>query len=137
MRKTMMLAAIAVLAACSQEATAPGAEDANVVVAETEAPAETWLNETSWEYTEDGQIFRTSIDGNGNYQRVSGDELLDHGQFAMVDGKACFTSAMNEDGPECWTVSPTEIGGTMESTSDKGNSGTDTRVEYTPFEPRA
>ncbi len=136
MRKIMMVAAVAALAACSQESTAPAADE-NVAVAETEAPAEMSFDETSWEYTEDDQLVRTSIDANGNYDSNSGDEHLDHGQFAVVDGQACFTSAMNEDGPECWSVETTEVGESMETTSDKGNTLTVTRVEYTPFEPRA
>ena len=141
MKRLLLIAGCAVLAACGQsEETAP-AEEANVVVAEPEAnvaaPAEFTLAETTWDYTQDGKPHTTSIDAAGNYDTSSGTEHVDHGKFAMVDGKGCFTSAMNQDGPECWTVQQTEVGQSMESTSDKGNKLTVTRREYAAFTPKA
>ncbi len=139
MKKLFLFAGVAMLAACGgQEAAAP-ADDANVFVAETETatPAEVSLAETTWTYTQDGKPMTTSIDGAENYETNSGTEHVDHGKVAMVDGRICFTSAMNQDGPECWTVAQTEVGQSMESTSDKGNSLTVTRVEYVPFEVRS
>lgn len=133
MKKLFLCAGIAVLAACGgQQATAPEADEADV-----EAAVEVSLAETTWTYTQDGKEMTTSIDGAGNYDTNSGTEHVDHGTIAMVDGRACFTSAMNEEGPECWTVAQTEIGQSMESTSDKGNSLTVTRREYVPFEVRS
>jgi hypothetical protein len=141
MKKLILIAGCAALAACGQnEQTAP-AEDANVAMAEPEANADAsadlTLAQTTWDYTQDGKQMTTSIDDAGNYETNSGTEHVDHGKFAMVDGKACFTSAMNQDGPECWTVQQSEIGQSMESTSDKGNTLTVTRREYVPFEARA
>lgn len=141
MKKLLLIAGCAVLAACGQsEETAP-AEETNVVVAEPEAnvaaPAEFTLAETTWDYTQDGKPHTTSIDAAGNYDTSSGTEHVDHGKFAMVDGKGCFTSAMNQDGPECWTVQQTEVGQSMESTSDKGEKLTVTRREYAAFTPKA
>ena len=141
MKKLLLIAGCAALAACGQRENAAPAEEANVAVGEPDAnvaaPAEVSLAETTWDYTQDGKPHTTSIDGAGNYDTSSGTEHVDHGKLAMVDGKACFTSAMNQDGPECWTVQQTEVGQSMESTSDKGNKLTVTRREYVPFTPKA
>jgi hypothetical protein len=142
MKKLLLLAGCAALAACgSNQEAATNAEEANVEVVETEAndaaPAEFTLAETTWDYTMDGKPHTTSIDGAGNYDTSSGTEHVDHGKFAMVDGKGCFTSAMNQDGPECWTVQQTEVGQSMESTSDKGEKLTVTRRDYVAFTPKA
>src|SRR5688572_22697595 len=140
MKKLLLIAGCAALAACGKEEAAP-ADETNVVVAEPEAnvaaPAEFTLAETTWDYTQDGEPHTTSIDGAGNYDTSSGTEHVDHGKFAMVDGKGCFTSAMNQEGPECWTVQQTEVGQSMESTSDKGEKLTVTRREYAAFTPKA
>ena len=140
----MLLAGCAALAACSQnQEAATNTEEANVAVAVAEAdanvaaPAEFTLAETTWDYTMDGKPHTTSIDPAGNYDTNSGTEHVDHGKLAMVDGKACFTSAMNQDGPECWTVQQTEVGQSMDSTSDKGNKLTVTRRDYVAFTPEA
>lgn len=140
MKKLLLIAGCAALFACGQREEAP-AEDTNVAVAEPEAnlaePAEFTLAETTWDYTQDGKPRTTSIDGAGNYDTSSGAKHVDHGKLAMVDGKACFTSAMNQDGPECWTVQKTEVGQSMDSTSDKGNKLTVTRRDYVTFTPKA
>ncbi len=143
MHKMILVAAVAALAGCSQETAAPPAEDANVAVeanaAESNAaaePAAFTLNSTTWTYAgDDGKPEQTTVDANGNYVTTSGAEHRDHGTMKMVDGKACFTSAMNQEGPECWTVQETAIGGSLESTSDKGNKLTVTRVAYVAAPP--
>jgi hypothetical protein len=142
MKKLLLLAGCAALAACSQnQEAATNADDANVAVAEADAnvaaPAEFTLAETTWDYTQDGKPHTTSIDAAGNYETNSGTEHVDHGKLEMVDGKACFSSAMNQDGPECWTVQQTEVGQSMDSTSDKGNKLTVTRRDYVAFTPKA
>jgi hypothetical protein len=141
MKKLLLIAGCAALAACGQSEEAAPADETNVVVAEPEAnvaaPAEFTLAETTWDYTQDGKPHTTSIDAAGNYDTSSGTEHVDHGKLAMVDGKGCFTSAMNQDGPECWTVQQTEVGQSMESTSDKGEKLTVTRREYAAFTPKA
>ena len=133
MKKLILLAGVAMLAACGgQEAAAP---EENVAVAETEAPAAVMsLNETSWTFTRDGKPIQESVDATGNYIANSGDEHIDHGTYAMVDGKQCFTSAMTDEGQVCWTAPASmEVGESAEITSDKGETLTVTRVEYTPL----
>lgn len=136
MKKLILLAGAAMLAACGdRQATAPGADEANVEIAETESPAEvTSLHETSWTFTRDGKQIQESIDATGNYIANAGDEHVDHGTYALVDGKHCFTSAMTDEGQVCWTApANAEVGESLEVTSDKGEKLTVTRVEYVPM----
>ena len=133
MKKLILLAGAALLAACGdRQANAPEAEDANVAAAE--APAEVMsLHETTWTFTRDGKAIQESIDASGNYIANSGDEHVDHGTYAMKDGKACFTSAMTDEGEVCWTVQETQVGETVTTTSDKGETLEVTRAEYVPM----
>lgn len=142
MTRTFLFAASAALAACSQQQEAPVDNSAaNVAVtnavtgnAAAEAvPAGFQINETSWTYRRNGQDIQESIDSSGNYIANSGDTHVDHGTVVMKDGKACFTSAMNQDGELCWTTSPVEVGQSFETTSDKGEKLTVTRVAYVPL----
>ena len=135
MHKIMLFAAAAALAGCSQETAAPPAEDVNVAASETATPAATpaamSLMETTWTFTDkDGKNIEESIDPAGNYISTAGAKHEDHGTVAMVDGKACFTSKMDKDGPSCWTVVDTAIGATTETVSDKGEKLMVTRVAY-------
>jgi predicted transcriptional regulator len=102
------------------------AMDANAIA----TPAGFQINETSWEFTREGKATTESIDAAGNYVAWSGSEHVDHGTAVMKDDKACFTSAMDKEGEVCWTTQPTEIGQSMETTSDKGEKLTVKRVAY-------
>ena len=131
MRKIMLFAAVAALSACQQKAAEP-ANEVNVASAEAPAavPATMSLNETSWTFTRDGKDLQESIDASGNYIANSGAEHVDHGTYVAKDGKACFTSAMDKVGEVCWASKTVEIGGTMETVSDKGEKLMVTRVAY-------
>ncbi len=135
MRTIICLTAALALAGCKQ-AEAPAADNAAEVTNTAEAaPAATLasLNETTWTYTREGKNITESIDAKGNYIANAGAEHVDHGTMAMVDGKACFTSAMDKEGPTCWTVKDTPVGGTEETVSDKGEKLMVTRAEYAPM----
>jgi len=109
------------------------AMDANAMDANSMAmPAAFQINETTWEFTDEGKATTETIDASGNFVAWSGDEHIDHGTAVMKDGKACFTSAMDKEGEVCWTAQPTEIGQSMETTSDKGEKLTVKRVAYMP-----
>ena len=135
MQKLILFAAIAALAACSKQA-APTADDANMTsandVASTPVPAASPINETTWEFTQDGKPMQESIDANGNYITTSGNEHIDHGTVLMRDGKACFTSAMTKEGEECWTDPKLDVGASGVTVSDKGEKLTLKRVPYVP-----
>ena len=140
MRTVMTSLAVLALAACNPAETpadnvadANTAMDANMAMDENAAtPAAFQINETSWEFTQDGQAQTETVDANGNYVAWSGDKHLDHGTAVMKDDKACFTSAMNKEGEICWTTAPTDIGQTFETVSDKGEKLTVKRIAYTP-----
>jgi hypothetical protein len=139
MRLTIVTLAAIALVGCNQ-AEAPAdtnaadanlAADTNVATAEANADAAALdYKETSWEYTEDGKPRFESIDANGNYITVSGTEHVDHGTAVVKGTKICFTSAMNEEGEDCWQDPKLEIGQSGESVSDKGEKVTVKRVAY-------
>lgn len=140
MRKLLLIAGLAAIAACGQKQESSATEDANVALTEPDAnatseatPAAFQLNETTWTFTRNGDAIQESIDASGNYIANAGEKHVDHGTSVMKDGKACFTSAMDKEGETCWTTQPTEIGQSMETTSDKGEKLTVTRVAYVPM----
>lgn len=128
MKKLIVVCSIAALAACGS----PENVEEDVAVVEADAPAEVMsLNETSWTFVMDDKEILESIDADGNYIANAGNEHFDHGTYVLVEGMQCFTSAMNDEGQECWTT-PAQIavGESMDITSDKGQALTVTRVEY-------
>jgi len=138
MRIVMTSLAVLALMACNRPAettTENVAEenimaDENAMDANMATPAAFQLNETSWEFTQDGKPMMETVDASGNYVAWSGSEHIDHGTSVMKDGKACFTSAMDKEGEVCWTSQPIEIGQSMDTTSDKGEKLTIKRVAY-------
>jgi len=131
MKKLFVITSVAMLAACGS----PKAEEETVPVAEVDAPAEAMsLNETSWKFMMDDKEILESIDASGNYIANAGDAHYDHGTYALVDGKQCFTSAMNDEGQVCWTTPTTiEVGESVDITSDADEKLAVTRVEYEPL----
>ena len=131
--------AVLALVACSKPAeitTEANIADANVAPAANVAvPAAFDIKETSWEFTdpETKKAIFESIDASGNYIANAGTEHFDHGTAVMKDGKACFTSAMDDEGEMCWTDPKVEVGQSGETTSDKGEKLTVKRVEYKPL----
>lgn len=134
MNRIVVVAAVAALAACSKPA-APTA-DANMTaaneVAATPVPAAFSINETSWEYKQNGKPMQESVDASGNYITTSGAKHIDHGTAVMKAGKACFTSAMTKKGEICWTDPKLEVGASGETVSDKGEKLPIKRVAYVP-----
>ena len=142
MRIVMTSLAVLALVACqkpAEPANEMNAADANMAMeanavedANMATPAGFQINETSWEFTREGKAQTETVDASGNYVAWSGNEHIDHGTVVMKGDKACFTSAMDQEGETCWTTSPTEIGQSFETTSDKGEKLTVKRIAYTP-----
>jgi len=138
MRIVMTSLAVLALVACNKPAdttTENVAEenimaDENAMDANMATPAAFQLNETTWQFTQDGKPMTETVDASGNYVAWSGSEHVDHGTSVMKDGKACFTSAMDKEGEICWTTQPTEIGQWFDTTSDKGEKLTVKRVAF-------
>lgn len=135
MRTFISLAAVVALSACNQQEAQAPETNAAAMEQDGDATAEMMsLHETSWAFTRDGKQIQESIDASGNYIANAGDEHIDHGSYALVDGKQCFTSAMTDEGQVCWTAPANmEVGESAEITSDKGEKLTVTRQEYTPM----
>ena len=146
MRRYLLIAGSAALAACQQQAAAPANDvntteaideaDANVVAADAiaDATATNNYNESSWEFTYKDKPMLESIDASGNYITESAGKHIDHGTSVMKGTKICFTSTMKpEDGEDCWQDPKLEIGQTGESVSDKGEKVTLKRVAYQPL----
>lgn len=117
MRLTICVAAMLALCASSTQASAKAAAFQ--------------LNQTTWTFVDKHIKVRESIDANGNYieNAVSG-KHIDHGTAVMKGSRACFTSAMTNDGEMCWTTRPVSIGHSMVTTNDKGRKLKVTRVKY-------
>lgn len=142
MKHPYLLAAVAMVAACQKAEEAPPSDNATVAAdanaaaanaAATPAAGELMtLLGTSWEWTQDGKPMQQSVDSSGNYIVESGAEHIDHGTYAQVGGKQCFTSAMTKEGQVCWTPvkGRMEIGESTDATSDKGEKLTVKRVAY-------
>jgi hypothetical protein len=138
MRIVMTSLAVLALMACNKpaETTMENVAEENIMADENAmdanmaTPAAFQLNETSWEFTDDGKPMKETIDASGNYVAWSGNEHVDHGTSVVKDGKACFTSAMDKEGEVCWTTQPVEIGQSIDVTSDKGKKLTVKRVAY-------
>ena len=140
MRIVMTSLAVLALMACNKPAEpaddmnaadANVAMDANAADANMATPAAFSINETSWEFTQDGKAQTETIDASGNYVAWAGTEHIDHGTAVMKDGKACFTSAMTKEGEVCWSDPKVEVGQSGETTSDKGEKLTVKRIAYT------
>jgi hypothetical protein len=75
-----------------------------------------------------------SIDSAGKFIAQSdAGKHLDHGTAVMKGDKACFTSAMTKEGEVCWTTKPLKVGESFDTTNDKGDKLTVTRVAYKPL----
>lgn len=105
---------------------------AGMTKASAPAAAITTLNETTWEFSQKGKDLQESVDANGKYITVSGKEHIDHGTAVMKGGKGCFTSLMDKKGEVCWTDPMLALGGSGETTSDKGEKLPIKRVAYIP-----
>ena len=133
MKKLVLLASCAALVSCADSATENAAPVDDVVVDEAvvEDTAGNSVMGTSWSFSEDGTAYVETIDDNGAYITETADgEHADHGTAVMKDGKACFTSAMTDEGERCFTVPDHAIGDTITVVDDNGNSLEVTRTEY-------
>lgn len=134
MRLIIMTATACLALAGCNRADAPAANDTNAA-APVATPAAVVINETSWEFIDSKtkKPILESVDASGNYIANSGAEHMDHGTVVVKDGKACFTSAMTDEGEVCWTDPKLEVGQSGETTSDKGEKLAIKRVEYKPL----
>jgi hypothetical protein len=145
MRIVMTSLAVLALVACSKpaatgneaagnEANATETNATEVTNTAAATPAAFQLNETTWTYTYKGKDQTESIDANGHFVSwvtKPAVKVVDEGSSVMKGDKACFTSTTNpKQGEECWTTKSVDVGQSMDTTSDKGEKLTVTRVAY-------
>lgn len=137
MRSLVLIAAAVALSACSQEAaqtpTPAGATDAAAAPAETAEPAAGRSalagDEAAGTYTvtwADGTVTSTTINADGTYIDMMGEDETARGTWAVKDGKSCLTP---EGGAElCWTDSEPAADGSWTATADDGTTVTVARA---------
>lgn len=124
MRKTLTIAALAVLAAtaaCKKSEPAPEAT-ADATVAATEAVASaTTPPGTYVVFDKDGKSSGTTqINADGSYRDTPPKGLPKAGLVTYKDGKICFDPSGDKEPVECWTESNRAADGSFTATSDTG-----------------
>ena len=115
MKKLMLAAAVAALAACSQpaeEAPAP---------AETATATAAAADDATGEYDvkmADGTMGKTTINADGTYVDVGPDGKETKGTFTRANGQDCFAAEGGET--VCWTVTPPGADGSFTATTVDG-----------------
>jgi hypothetical protein len=126
MNRFLGFAAVASLAACQQ---APLAAPAATGGAQRDL-----LAGTSWSFTVPtaGEIVATFAPG-GHYYDLNNGKIVESGTYATVDGQVCEDLDATPDNDHvCWTMPSTlpPVGGTLETTSNKGQTVKATRIDY-------
>ena len=129
MRKIILIAGLAALAACSKPAEAPtAAESSAAPVADASAAASA---SPVGDYTfvdKDKKQGKVSIAADNSYSVTWPDGKVQKGTFAQKDGKACYDPEGDTDATLCWTDGKPAADGTWVATSDDGQVVTVTRV---------
>jgi hypothetical protein len=125
MNRLLGFVAVSSLSACqhaqlASPATAPAPNDL--------------LAGTSWSFTVPtaGEIVAT-FQPDGRYYDLNNGKIVESGTYATVNGQVCEDlDATPENDHQCWTMPPTlpPVGGTLETTSNKGQTVKAIRIEY-------
>ncbi len=120
MKHFLLLAGVALLAACGarEEAAAP---EATATEAAEAMPAATMTTAAgSYDVTyPDGTKSVDTLMADGTFvSRDAADKVIDKGMWAMKDGKTCFTSEGKTE--ECFTEGPRAADGSFEATGADG-----------------
>ncbi len=125
MRKLVIAASIAALAACSP---APKEEPAAEETAAAEPAAATTANGsvagTYMVTGPDGSEATSVLNADGTYTDTGADGTVAEGTWAVVDGKTCFTGKEEGAKPVCWTEAAPGEDGSFTATSDTGETVT-------------
>jgi len=130
MKKLILLAGFAALAACGQKQEA-ATEDANATVAEADANvaasnavAMTTANGSAagtYEVTmKDGSKGQSTLNADGTYVDKDADGSESKGTWSVAGGKTCFDPE-GDAGPTCYTETSPAADGTFTATPDKGD----------------
>lgn len=120
MRKLFACAAIAALAACSQPAPEPAADETTAAAPEPAADAGAPVPGDYTVTYEDGTATPFTMNADGTWSGTNPAGEAGKGTYTFADGKTCFTSDPPNENDTCWTASPAAADGTFSSVSDKG-----------------
>lgn len=120
MKKLVIIAALASLAACSQQAEKAAETEAAPAEATTTAATDSASPVGDYDVKmADGKMAKTTINADGTYVDTGPDGKEIKGKFARKDGKDCF----DPDGDEaeaCWTSTTPAADGSFSSTGPDG-----------------
>ena len=121
MKKIVLLAALSMLAACSQKTEEKKETPAEPVAEATPAPAaDSGTAPGTYDVKmADGTMGTTTINADGTYVDTDDKGKQVKGLFATHDGKDCFDPEGDEMGM-CWAVSKPAADGSFTATADDG-----------------
>jgi hypothetical protein len=128
MRKIILIAGLAALAACSKPAEAPAAADSGAAVADASAAAG---DSPAGDYTfvdKDKKTGKLSVAADNSYVVTLPDGTVQKGTVSNKDGKACYDGEGDTPPTMCWANGEPAADGTWTATSDDGQVVTVTRV---------
>lgn len=123
MKKFVLIAALAALAACSQKAEE--SKETAAAPAEAAAPAPAAATDSGTQpgtydvKMADGTMASTTINADGTYVDTDAKGKEIKGQYATHDGKDCFDPDGDEMGM-CWAVTKPGADGSFTATADDG-----------------
>ena len=119
MKKLALMAAVAALAACSQQAE-DDAATTPIAEAEATTAAATGTQPGTYEVTmADGTKGTTVINADGTFVDTDAKGKETRGKFVVRDGKDCF-DVEGDEPEECWTVATPGADGSFTATAADG-----------------
>jgi hypothetical protein len=131
MKKLILLAGFAALAACGQKQEPAASEDSNATIApadanvtDANAAAMTTANGSApgtYEVTmKDGSKGQSILNADGTYTDKNSNGTESKGTWNVAGGKTCFDPE-GDEGPTCYTETATAPDGSFTATPDKGD----------------
>jgi len=120
MKKVVIIAALATLAACSQKTEKAAEADAAPVEAATATVTDSASLTGDFDVKmADGKMAKTTINADGTYRDENPGTLPVAGVWAIKDGKTCFDPS-GKDPEECMTTSAPGADGSFTATAPDG-----------------
>lgn len=120
MKKLILIAPLALLAACQQQQPAPEAtpsETATAMVSANGSPVGKYQSTDA-----KGAVTTTELRNDGTYTDTDADgKVTAEGTWAVTDGKTCFTPKTEGVEAMCYTESAPADDGSFTATPDKGD----------------
>ncbi len=121
MKKLIVCASAIALAACGGGEAEPEAMEDDGAMEETAMADDSAVVPGSYTITTaDGESYTTVVNADGTFTAGEGEDAVT-GTVAEVDGKACFDTDGDDEGPVCWTNGDAGEDGSFTSTADSGD----------------